>query len=803
MIYKGDEYSKGKKYVMPNRDNDQISPAEKDKPAYNLQMAQAIYKEFCRGGTYVDYASYSDVDINRSYAHGNQPQSIYENAYYGTDNTSTVSEKIDDAAVKNKKRKAGDNLNFTIQSPAPKMMDSLIGKLSELINMVSVDPTDKYSGAVKETAKWGAWADKQYRNELNTLKALMVLPQQEQGFVPENLEELNLYEAEGGFKPSYATVMEQLLKYAFEQSAWDEVIVEKVLADLVTVGFAAVRDVYNPITGQTKVEYINAKTAGVQYVDEESYRNPDYGFFIKLVKLSDLKQKGFTEEELKSVAKKFSGDFGNDKYEDPNSINKGAEYGFAEQTDKFVVPVFVVNWIDVDYKQEVSHTNRYGKKRTREYDGKAKLGKNDELLKTRIKTVREAHWIIDTELMYDYGRMKHQCRDGLSEPVLPIHMVKVFGRPIIPRLIPVLDLYMNSWMKFQQGIRMSTINGLAIDMAIINNINLGGRKMNPKDVLKAYRETGTLFFSSENTQGRHTVQNTRPIEKLDGGAGAVLQEQVTAMDWALRQIEELTGINPLSMGSSPDSGTGKAVNEYSIMGTSDILKNIVKKANILKSDVARNMCLRIQYTVKDEKVAAKAYEDVVGASNLELLRIAEGHDVKYGIRTHARPTQKDIAELKEMIALSLKNGRDGKVGITEADYVRFNSMINAGESLKRIAMLLGAANKKAKREAEEAAARANQQTMQGAQQLEQMKAQNKQQEFMLKTQSEIANEKTKGTNQILNEAVKKGEMTAMQALMVLNGVPIPRGQQQQQAPQQQAPSAPVSESPIPVEGQAI
>ena len=57
---------------------------------------------------------------------------------------------------------------------------------------------------------------------------------------------------------------------------------------------------------------------------------------------------------------------------------------------------------------------------------------------------------------------------------------------------------------------------------------------------------------------------------------------------------------------------------------------------------------------------------------ISLLKIADGHDVRYGIRTHTRPTDAEIQEIFEAINLSLKNGRDGKVGITEADSVRLS-----------------------------------------------------------------------------------------------------------------------------------
>jgi hypothetical protein len=436
-----------------------------------------------------------------------------------------------------------------------------------------------------------------------------------------------------------------------------------------------------------------------------------------------------------------------------------------------------VYWKDIDFKIEKQYKNRQGKLRTKEVEAKYKPGKGEDLLETKVKTLREVHWVISSDIVYDYGKSEFQTRDGLAEPMLPIHMVQVTGRPLVPRLIPALDQYMLAWMRLQQGISMAAMNGYAINMDAVSNLSLGGKKLDPREVIRIWRQTGTLFFKPTDVAGRLNPGNiTRPIEQLPGGAGAVIQEAISVMDIAMRQVEELTGINPVSMGASPTPQQGKAVTEYALVGTNEILKSVLKKANILKSDVARAMCLRLNHVIQSDDRAREAYKDVVGETSLELLKIAQGHDVKYGIRTHARPTEQDISELKEMIALSLKNGRDGKVGITEADYVRFNSMINSGASLKRVALLLDFANQKAKREAAAKEMQFQQANQQSAQQLQAQKAQEEQAKLMMETQSNVVQENIKGRNAILEKAVANGLFSPEQALSII-GVHIAPPQQ--------------------------
>jgi len=760
---------------MPNRDDKAL---DKESEKYNLQVAQSVYSEFCRGTTYVTSDYYSYVRTYRKYALGQQDKEIYMDVMYGTEQNNTL-ESIAKGGRK-AARKAYNNLNFTIQSPMPRVMDSIVNKLVELVNRVSVDSPDKYSGAERENLKWGTYVDGKYKNWFDSLKLLNAIPTEGKKYTPTNIEELELYETEGGFKLKHEETMERLLKFVFEQSNWEEHVVEMVLRDLVTLGYCALEDYYDKFTGQVKCRYVDAEYAGVQYTREESNYNPDYGFYVKMVKLSEIMRKVDNPERLVRIAKTYSNEFGNPNFDDWNKKNK--QTSNVSGLDKWTVPVFVVKWIDVDHKTERQYKSN-GKTRTREVDNKYKFKKGEEAINTRIKTLREVNWVVASDIVFDYGKCEFQNRDGLSEPVMPIHMVQVTGRPIVPRLIPSLDQYMNGWMRLQQGISMAAMNGYAINMDAVSNLKMGDEKLHPKEVLRIWRQTGTLFFKPTDIAGRPNMGQVRPIEQLQGGAGATIVEAMQMMDVSMKQIEELTGINPVSMGATPTQEMGKAVTEYSIMGTNDILKGVLRKANIVKSNVARSMCLRLAHVIEADPKAFDAYKDVVGEASLEAIKIANGHDVKYGIRTHARPTEQEVQSIKEMLAFALKNGRDGKARITEGDYMRFINMLSSGASLKRIALLLDFSLEKAQEREEEKASRIQKENIQGTQMLEAQKAQQAKEAVSMETQSDIAKENVKGRNSILEQAVSKGEMSALQALQMI-GINVPQAPQQQTQQQQ-------------------
>lgn len=730
-----------------------------------MAMAQAIYAEFVKGTTYWGQGDIDRISVNRSYAYGKQDAAKYMDSIYGK---ATADGIISDSA--HQRRTAYANLDFTIMSPMPRIMDKLVGYITEMTDLVSVDTMDPYSAALKENMKWGLYVDGKHKDMLDTLRAMAGIPQEEVGFVPENVEELNLYDAEGGFMPSYASAMERLLKHSFEFSEWEENTADRIAFDLVTNGFAIIEDTFDPVTCKARVEYRDPKDAGIQYTKEDSYQKADYGYVITYVKISDLKRKGVidTEEQACEFANRVAGRYGNPTTDNWNAENTRSKYAYSNGYDGYVVPEFRVYWIDVENYEEVKHTNKFGTSKTYPKKDKTKIGKMDEVISTRRKMLYGCKWIVDTDYVYDYGYVPHQNRDGLACPVLPLHAIKTTNTPLMDRVIPALDQYFLGWLKLQQGLAMAAMNGYSIEIGALSNISLGGKKIDPIDLIKMWRQTGILFRKDRNIMGK-IASTSRPIEEMRGGAGEAIREARELMDNAVNIIENMTGINPITMGAVPNPDMGKKVAEFAVEGTDSVLKNIVKKFNILKSESAKSLCLRLQYIMRDPVKAKKGYGDIIGETEMELIRMADGHDVKYGIRTHVRPTKDEINSLYQTIDLSLKNGRDGKVGITEADAIRFRSMISAGYSLKRIAQLLAFAIKRAKDDSDQRAAQTQQLNAQIAQQTAQMNLQQKQAESGFETEKNVNTELAKFNSAFLLEAYKKGDKTFEEIQAILSG----------------------------------
>ena len=776
-------------FPLPDRDNPNLTKEQKRDKDYCKRMCEHFYSSYIKGDAYFTKAEISNVFNYRLYANGMQSEDKYKDSFLGKVNNGSVLLSGQNPLAA---RKAYANIDFSIMSPMPRIKDAVISMLKASTNSVSVDAIDSKSGAEKENLKWGTYVDGRYRTMFETLNAIAGLPQKELGYTPENPEELNLYDAEGGFKLDYAVAMEELVKNCMDGSRWDDELFVDITSDLIDCGFTIVEDTYDKNTGQVGCQYRDPANSGVQYTRESQYDKPDWGFSVVMVKINEIRREfpDVPENAILSIAELYADKFGNGNLENWNRLPDN--YGYSYDDTK--VPVLKAKWIDVEYDHEIQSTNKVGKIRTFPDEGKP-LWKKDKRITTRKKMLYEASWLIDSEYVYDFGPSPFQARNGMSEPVLPFHAVKVKSRPIVARVIPALDLFQNSWLKLQHGISMAALNGFSVNLDVMSNMVIGGQKISPLEAIKIWRQTGFFFYKGTNAINLNG-SSPRGIDSLAGGAGPMIQDAMSGMEVASKMIEETTGINPVTLGSSPQKDQGKGVTEFAIQGTSNVLSGIVSRINTLKSDVARNNCLRLQLVVHTDKKAFDRYKNAIGETRMELLKIAEGHDVKYGVKTQVRPTEQEIQEIFEMINLSLKNGRDGKVGITEADAVRFKDMVHSGASLKRIAQLLGFAIKKAQEQLDQREKQNQILNSQLGQQTEQAKAKLDIQALSMKKQIEQEAKRNQAVGKILEKAYDKGDKDLTYVLNAL-GILTPEQQKAMAEAQQQQGMQGQGQSPNP------
>ena len=397
---------------------------------------------------------------------------------------------------------------------------------------------------------------------------------------------------------------------------------------------------------------------------------------------------------------------------------------------------------------------------------------------------------------------KNITRPNKKDVLIPIHVFKLPWVSITDQLIPIYDNFVIIWDKYQNNIATAINKGYIFDWDSFISLNKAGQN-DMVDVLRKFMETGIGFAKRTTERGKQN-SNQLPVQELNGGMGSAVTDFFQQLKLNLSLIENLTGLNPLSMGTVDNNAPVKT-SEIAVQSTSDTLRPIITGSLSLKECMAKNVVLTIQLLLQFDEDAQATYSEIIGKRGIEVMQIAEGNAVKYGIALEARPTQQEKADLLESAKMALQSGRNGQPGITEADYFAITNILNYDGSLRLAEMWLESSIRKNKENAaKQAQANAQAQT-QGQMQMEQMKLQ-------LETQAKLALEQEKGkqeretltTKAFYDALMQQDKIQAQQTIEAIKGyvasgqLYMPTPQQEQQPPTQpQGQQAPPQGQPAP------
>jgi len=159
-------------------------------------------------------------------------------------------------------------------------------------------------------------------------------------------------------------------------------------------------------------------------------------------------------------------------------------------------------------------------------------------------------------------------------------------------------------------------------------------------------------------------------------------------EWAIRMIEHETGLTSLSMGATPKVDQGKGTTELSLAATQNVIRPIIDGIMILKGSIAENAMLRIQLLINSSKRARDGYTRVVGRKDIEVLKIAEGRAVSYGINLEPRPTETQKQWIRELVNEAISLGRDGVKSMEIDDALFIVQQLENGGNIKEMGIKL-------------------------------------------------------------------------------------------------------------------
>jgi hypothetical protein len=628
--------------IINNFPSHLVDPREKGRD-WILQYAKAAWSSWNNDNPReIFFNARYRYEVYKSYAMGNQSINKYK-PLMGIDEES---------------RETWLNIDWSVIPIVPKFRRIALGKLSKVGYNIVATPIDALANEENEEYFAKTKAKIMMREEAKKIDpSLLEAPalQLEPGEA-KDMEELEM-QMKYTHKHQMAIEAEQGIKLVLEQNQVEKMR-ERIKEDLFDYGVSGYKE-WIDSNGAIKIRTVNPRSIVINHCKKNDFSDASYIGEVIEMTISDLKQMAgneFTEEEYEDIAKNVIGKFGNPR-EWPSTLsiyNKGY--------DTFNVRVLDIEFFSVNEMVYEQRIDRRGNKvyARAKYDDKKK--RKDKFERVAYKVVYKGRWIVDTNYIYDYGlctNMK-RAKSSLMDTKLSYHLyapefwdMKAHG--MMEQIIPIADAIQIAWYRLQNAINQSRPKGIMIEMGALEDIPLGsgGKQLTPMKVLDLYNKTGTLVYRKADAQGRMT--NYKPIEELENGLGRDVMNYWQLIQNHIQMLRDITGMNEMTDGSTPDPRTLTTVAKLAYEGTNNALYGIISGDKKLLEDLSNDIVLRLQDVAEGGEV--KGYVRALGGNTMRFFKMSPNVALyEFGIMIEDKPTDDERALLMQQVQAGQAGG---------------------------------------------------------------------------------------------------------------------------------------------------
>ena len=663
--------------------DDNIDPKLKNKE-WAKKFGEAMISLWLRDKTAVPYSRVRELQELRDLANGNQSVAQYQKIL--------LDESEDGSAVEGYM-----NVSFDVFSVMPKFLRVVEGMMEQTDHQVIATAVDPKSSKEKEEEKLRMAFNMNYRDVISELEKGLGIGNDNQ-FMPESVDELDLYTGMGGFKLSRETEIEEGLDYTFYISDWKE-IKKKIIKDIFTFNMCCAKDYTDNFAKKVKAKYIDPATFIGQFSKKFDYRDMQFGGEVTQVSVATIVKQDPKVDliELQKIAKGYSGMNGNPELSDTQMGTPFAT-GSGCAWNNFLVDVLDWEWKSINSEYWAKRVTKYGSDLLYEEDWGVK--KDTEKKKTsvyNIHTIYKAKLVIGTDIVFDFGLQHDIPRPDGKEVALSYHFYKYDEKAIVESAEPCVHQIALAHIKLQNALAQAAPAGISIEYTSLMNMKLGGNKMEPLELLKMRKQNGDLIYKATTHKGQLNIPGGyRPVQELQGGIGTQLDEFIKIFELYINFIREVTGINQIADASTPNPEQSVGGSELAIAATNNALRPVYSAYIATKEKVAKNACMRMQLLIKHNKKALEGYVPVFGRAGVQILSVsADVVDANYYIKYEAKPTDKRKDVIRGAAIAAMQPDKDGTKSIELADFLLIERTLENG-NLKYAEAFLNYRSKKNK-----------------------------------------------------------------------------------------------------------
>jgi hypothetical protein len=635
-----------------------LDPSVKVQKGYGL----AIGKHIDSRGRLEDYTSdrKNIIQENRDYAAGRQDINKYK--------------PLLDAEIDNKGDSSYMNIDWSIQTPGKKYVDTIVGDMVNQDHKIQFNAIDNYSKQMLKKARdeyYGKIARRRDVIEMEQMSGMVM--EKRDGFNPGSKEEVDVY-MDMEFKQAVEIGMESIVDFELENNGWDFKVSKRVIRDLVENNKGCVRLFYDR-NGKISFRYVNIANYYASGTDEPDHDDTEYQAEKVMMSIRNLRERDvhneITEKQWYKIAKTNSGRHGNASWRFGNSYDSSEQYeGMAYSYSDYRVEVLDFVFYTTDGRTYSEKEDKFGgshlSKKNHGYQKPERSKRKISVHNKELKMSYEGIFIPGSEILLGYERTKNilrpQTKDGKSiSPELLRRFVyfepnlrKGTSTSFVDTIKPNLDTIQLLVLRKRHVIAEMNPTGVAIDVSGLSDVMSALEETDPLKIVKLYKQKGVLFFSRTDVNGDPV--NGVPIQEL----GSQFAQSLIAIDNAIiNEIEHIRsngGINDARDGSSPDKDALVGIEKMRLLASNNTTRETYKAyTEGIFARVGKVLARMIQYKVAHGGGISE-YDNIIGEQGVKSIEFAKSVTMaQMGIKVEALPTDDEIEALLNIMNVALQS----------------------------------------------------------------------------------------------------------------------------------------------------
>ena len=468
------------------------------------------------------------------------------------------------------------------------------------------------------------------------------------GELPETLEERDLH-MQLSYKQAIEIAEEEAINTVLATNEFD-LTKSRVNQDLVNIGIGMTKTSFNPAEGIV-VKYVDPAYCVWSYTEDPNFDDIYYVGEVKSITIPELKKEfpHISDEELERIQKspgnrRLIRGFENYDY---NTVQV-MYFEYKTYTDQ----VFKIKKTDNGLEKAIEKTDAFNPPANDNFD---RVSRSIEVLYEGAKVVG-SDMMLKWEMSENMTRpMADTTRVEMSYSMAAPRMYKGVIQSLISKCIGFADVIQLTHLKIQQVLSRMVPDGIFLDMDGLAEVDLGnGTNYNPAEALNMYFQTGSVVGRSL-TQDGDMNRGKVPIQELSSSSGiGKIQALITAYNYNMQMIRDVTGLNEARDGGMPDANALVGLQKMAANASNTATKHIQDASIYLSLSTCENISLKIA-DVLNFPLTKNSLMNSVSTFNVDTLKEIERlnlHD--FGIFLEMEPDDEERAGLQQNIQIALQ-----------------------------------------------------------------------------------------------------------------------------------------------------